>query len=917
LLGRFELAVDGTPLTPPATVKARSLLAYLAGRSGAHVRRETVMSEFWPDADPTSARNNLKTALSSIRKAFRDAGVEPDRVVEVGREVVRWVASSGVDAGEFERCSADVAGERERALALYRGELLPGDYAPWAAELRDRLAARFEDMLRAELAQHPSASLANRVLLLDPYCSDAYQVVIEDALRGGNRREAQLVYHRYAAALAEVGSAPSTELAVRVGARERAAPIAAPGFVGRASELAEIGAWFADPAAPNALLVVGLAGIGKSALLEEARRAVPGLAESLVTGERVVAATRPDGLAAAREAYPEARELELGPLSPDEVARALARCFASEDARRLGDAVWPRAQGHPLLLDAEIQRLAGTSAGAPALAPHFPRAVERRFEEQLQVAGSDACRVAELLAFEPQLDDDDLVALLEWSIERVGEARERLIEFGILERAPCRFAFTLFGEIAARRLTSVRRQQTIARITERLALHEHPSAKVRIAEHLVALGREREAAQAFADAGRDYAGFAAWGSAIDAFDAGVALLDPLATSVQATGLLRELYVARGNAQYQAGQFSAALRSLESALDLSAGVTGETTRARLLVTMGNALWRIGHVEAASAVARHATDEATRDHDLGSELEAVNLRALVFSDGHSEAAFAVASEAYARATAAGEWTAASMLAQRAADATRRMLRFVDCHYWVKQQRQAAVLAGPILEAQAHYAVGSFYYAVQRLDSALECCHDALRLIAGVRRRRTLGPFPLGQLEWSVHQALAHTYAAAGDLNSALTECEWLMHSPWAFNTPCVAMTLATVVDVRLATGRSDDRHAALAFAARFPTLPDEDRAAFLDRLTRARLAAFSQPAEVAQALAHEAFALIEGAELRVPDQVHLSYEKLAAAVRDVDVALADRAAEAGRRHRRRVIEAAGPLWAGAALELVSRV
>ena len=909
LLGHFELRVAGVASPPPATVKARSLLAYLAGRAGERIRRETVMSEFWPDADPTSARNNFKTALSSIRKAFRDAGVDPSGVLEAGREVVRWIAGVAIDAVEFERSSVDVPAERARALALYQGELLPGDYAPWASELRDRLAARYEDMLRAELAERPSPALANRILLLDPYCGDAYLLLIEDALRAGNRREAQFVYHRYAAALADLGAAPSSELAVRVGAREQTPPVAALGFVGRASELAEIAAWLADEAAAPALIVSGLAGIGKSALLAHARGALHGFAAALASGRRGVHEARPETLAAVRAAHPDARELVLGPLRPDEVALALARCFPADDARRLGESVWPRAQGHPLLVQAEIQRLADARGGHSPLAPHFPRAVERRFEEQLQAAGDDAERVAELLALEPQLDGDDLVALLDWSSERVGDARERLIAFGILADAPpIRLSFGLFGEVALRRLTPARRHQTIARIAERLALHEHPSAKVRVAEHLVTLGRPREAAQSYADAGRAYVAFAGWSSALDAFDAGIAVLEPLATSAAATALLRELYLARGTAQYHAGQFQAAVHSLDGALELSEPETDAAARAGALVTMGNALISLNHLDAAHAVARQAAAEAQRGGALASELEAHSLTArLRFIEGASEDAFACATPAYARARDAGEWTVASALAQSAADAARRGLRFADCYVWVGLQLEAAVLAGPVLEAQAHYAIGSVDYAVNRLDAAVERVREALRIIAGVRRRRALGSVPLGHFEWHARLALAHTLSASGKLEAALVESERVVHSPWARNTPINAiMTFSTLVDIRLASGRSEDVAVALAMESRFPMLPEDHRGAFLDRLARARLAALVQPAGVAAMALRRTFALIERAEPRFPDQIHIAYEKLAPAARGIDEGLAERAAEAGRRHRRRVVEAAGALW-----------
>ncbi|HTJ25582.1 MAG TPA: winged helix-turn-helix domain-containing protein [Candidatus Limnocylindria bacterium] len=924
LLGSFDVIVDGVFERAPVTGKARSLLAYVALRRGEEVRREALMSEFWPDAEPTSARNNLKTALSAIRKIFKDAGLDPHAVVTTTREAVCWIAPVTVDSREFERCSADVAAERARALTLYRGEFIPGDYAPWAVETRDRLAARFEDLLRAELAVRGDPALAERVLQLDPFCNDAYLALIEDALRNGKRGEAKVVYRRYAAALAEIGSAPSAELAARVGVRALDESAADVGFVGRGGELAEIRAWLEDPARPSALLVAGIAGIGKSALVAEALRgrdddvavldahAASRAVLRAAAKQRVVVCARPEALPAVRETFPGVREIVLGPLGAVDVALALARRFPGEQPQHVADQVWRRSHGHPLLLQAEILRLVDERANgtAPRGEPRVPREMERRFEEQLRAAGSDAMRVAELLALEPQLDSDDLVALLDWNLERVAEARHRLAELGIAAaETPARFAFAIFADLAARSLAPGRKQQTIARIAERLTLHEHPSAKLRLAQHFVTLGRERDAAAAYLEAGRDFVAFAAWNNALDAFDAGISLLERLATSPLATAVLRELYLARGNALYQAGNFPAALRSLDSALDLSDPHKHAGLRANALVTLGNALSRLNHVEAAWSAAQHAADEARRAPDLGSELEATSLIArLLFNQARYEESIASASFGYERAMEAREWTVASALAQRAADAARRLLRFEDCYAWVRRQLQAGVLAGPVLEAQAHYGVGSVDYAVNRIDGALEHVQEALRLVAGIRRRHTLSTLPLGLIEWSCHQALAHTYALAGALEDGLAECEWLVRSPWVFNTTaCTAMTLATVVDVRLAADTDDDRRAAIALTERIPPLPLDNPAAFLDRLTRARVGVLTRPPLAAAALLREAFDAIERAVTLVPDQIHFSYQRLAEAARGVDDLLAARAAEAARRHRQRVIDAAGALWA----------
>lgn len=924
VLGRYEVLLDGTPIGAPATAKSRSLLAYLALRRGERVRRELLTAEFWPDAEPTNARNNLKTALSAIRKLFRDHGADPECVFNAGREAVRWIASVSIDVREIERCSTDVASERTRALALYNGELMPGDDNHWTVELRERLAARFEDILRAELAAHPSADLAERVLLLDPFCDDAYIALIEQALGAGNQREALAVFRRYAGALAEVGSAPSAAIARRVGAPVRSETSAEVGFFGRASELAELRGWLAAPDQSRALIVSGIAGIGKSALVAEALRDVPAVHGKILVFDaattdprpipadaRVIVCARPEHVHDTHAVLGDAAEIALGALSQDEVALAWSRWAGSREAMGTAESLWAASLGHPLLVNAELTRRLREAEGTASAQPRFERDVDRRFEEQLHAAGDDGVRVAELLALESQLDTDDVVALLDWSLERVGEARDRLAAVGVIGRERhARFAFPRFADVAVRRLANGRRHQTIARITERLTLHEHPSAKLHLARHYVTLGRERDAAAAALEAGRAFVTFAAWNNARAAFDEGIGVLEGVATSASATALLRALYLARGEVLYHAGAFSAALRAIDSALDLPDAdpERDAVVRAGALVTAGYAFSRLSQPGPAWLAARQAEEASRRTGVLTTELEATSLIArLLCGAMRYEEAIVRASAGYERAIAADAWTTAATLAQQVAEASRRLLRFDECTHWVRRQLEAAVLAGPDLEAQAHYAVGAVAFSVNDLDTAVNHCHEGLALLASIRRRHALPTVPLGLTEWNFHQALAHMYASRGQVDDGLAECEWLVRSPWVFNTTsCAAMTLATVVDVRLTSDTDDDRRAAIVLAERITPVPADHPAAFLDLQTRARIAAFTGPRARAIELFHEAYAATVRAEPLVPDQIHLSFEKLAWAARGIDDLLAARAAEAGRRHRQRVVEAAGALW-----------
>jgi DNA-binding SARP family transcriptional activator len=63
LLGGFRLDASAVPLPLPATLKARSLPAYLARRRERSWPREQLVDLFWTDYPRDRALRNLSTAL--------------------------------------------------------------------------------------------------------------------------------------------------------------------------------------------------------------------------------------------------------------------------------------------------------------------------------------------------------------------------------------------------------------------------------------------------------------------------------------------------------------------------------------------------------------------------------------------------------------------------------------------------------------------------------------------------------------------------------------------------------------------------------------------------------------------------------------------------------------------------------------
>jgi hypothetical protein len=237
----------------------------------------------------------------------------------------------------------------------------------------------------------------------------------------------------------------------------------------------------------------------------------------------------------------------------------------------------------------------------------------------------------------------------------------------------------------------------------------------------------------------------------------------------------------------------------------------------------------------------------------------------------------------------------------------LHFDSAYYWVQRQLDAAILAGPLIEAEARHMSGSVKAAVFRHDEAIQEFHRALSLIEQHRRRNNRSATPIGQLEWMMHHALAYTYVTAEDFPNAVAESEWLVHSPWSLNSALSSwQALSVVVDARLASGSERDISAAQRFIERIPSGEDSnDHRRCLDIVARAHVAARLK-SDRAAALLHDAFSSLKAASDGHPDQIHPHFYRLARSARSIDDLLALRALEAARYYEAAVIEAAGPLW-----------
>jgi len=297
LLGRFS--VEGDLGGPAPTGKAQRLLTMLAARHGQFVPLDSLIDVLWDEHPPERADRNVAALVSRLRRCLGrhriDGGPTGYRLVLDDRIAVDlFEAEDLVQAAERElshrRYALAATGAEQATKLLAAGRALTDQRdATFAEDLRGQ-ADRQLRRARAcwwtaalELGAHRAAvEVASAALRDDPLDEEACRAAMLGHQRAGESGAALLTYKALRTALAEqLGSDPSPAsqtLFLSIlrsetptsGARPPPDQPPDPGpLVGRDAELADLlGLWAAATSGHPALaLVVGEAGIGKSALV--------------------------------------------------------------------------------------------------------------------------------------------------------------------------------------------------------------------------------------------------------------------------------------------------------------------------------------------------------------------------------------------------------------------------------------------------------------------------------------------------------------------------------------------------------------------------------------------------------------------------------------------------------------------------
>ncbi len=245
LLGELRVAFKDRPVEIWSSGRGRAVFEYLLANRHSKVRRDRLMSIFWPEASPDAARNSLYVAIHGLRQSLRAA--VGDTAVVIHQDQAYFIEPTldiWVDVEVFEEqlktahqhlASAELIKAEaafEAATWLYQGEFLADDpYEEWAMAPREHLRLCYLDTLdqlgALRLASGDYASCVAVCLKLLNYDScreDAHCRLMRCYSRQGQVQLALRQYHSCAAALRtelEVDPAPATtELFDRLHRRE-------------------------------------------------------------------------------------------------------------------------------------------------------------------------------------------------------------------------------------------------------------------------------------------------------------------------------------------------------------------------------------------------------------------------------------------------------------------------------------------------------------------------------------------------------------------------------------------------------------------------------------------------------------------------------------------------------------------------
>ena len=301
LAGTFRVIRNGTELTDGeiGSRKSRTLLKLLAGERPAVVTVDRIAGVLWPDGSPAAPEQNVATLVSRLRAALGadliQGGRSGYRLAGEAITVDLDTAARFCDQAEGRLATAAAvalaAAERAHALLSSGTAISDEPYATWADPARDQVREllRRLRLVAAEAAlatgdPRLASGYAAAAMTADPLYEAAHRWYMSASAAAGEQAKALAAYallrQRLSDELGADPALPTRELhlaILREQNRGPAGPVAAGRdwrapmtLTGRDGEIGSLRAAWGRAASgqPGLVMIVGEAGIGKTALAE-------------------------------------------------------------------------------------------------------------------------------------------------------------------------------------------------------------------------------------------------------------------------------------------------------------------------------------------------------------------------------------------------------------------------------------------------------------------------------------------------------------------------------------------------------------------------------------------------------------------------------------------------------------------------
>ncbi len=228
LLGHPLIKLDGESVVGFGSDKIRAMLAFLAIEANQSHSRQKLAGLLWPDFPERSALNNVRFALSNLRKVIGDREAQPPFLL-ISHDTLQFNRESDYDFDVqtfVESIEFDSIERLKHAVALYRSEFLGGfaiddsaAFEEWIVVEREQLQRKMLLALRHLADQYERMGVyeqaqqyAWRLVELEPWQEEGHQQLMRLLALNGQRSAALVQYETCVRLLAdELGVDPSVE----------------------------------------------------------------------------------------------------------------------------------------------------------------------------------------------------------------------------------------------------------------------------------------------------------------------------------------------------------------------------------------------------------------------------------------------------------------------------------------------------------------------------------------------------------------------------------------------------------------------------------------------------------------------------------------------------------------------------------